>query len=251
MKKAPKNTGGGAPEWMVTYGDVMGLLLCFFVIIVSMSETKQTKRFEDVAESIRRALGGKRAGIGFTPGKFDPKNTVQSVLPNLVMRKWQLQLGKRAEEGIEGENPSVRNVRDGLEFTFGGQITFEPGKATLLEPGKKQLEAFGELLQGMNTKIKVQGHAATKPPSMYAPFKSLDDLSYARAMAVKEFLVEKGIRKERITVEACGDTEPIRAQAYDEQSRAINRRVSIIVMESLVEDYQGQPPAETGDLTNG
>ncbi len=236
---------------MVTYGDVMGLLLCFFVIIVSMSEVKQNKRFEDVTESIRRALGGKKAGMGFTPGKFDPKNTVASALPNLIMRKWQLQLGKSAEEGIEGENPSVRNVREGLEFTFGGQLTFEPGRAKLLEAGKKQLETFSELLQGMNTKIKIQGHAATKPASMYAPFRSLDELSYARAMAVKEFLVEKGIRKERITVEACGDNEPIHAQAYDEQARAMNRRVSIIVTESLVEDYAGQPQADTGDASYG
>jgi len=113
------------------------------------------------------------------------------------------------------------------------------------------LETFSELLQGMNTKIKIQGHAATKPASMYAPFRSLDELSYARAMAVKEFLVEKGIRKERITVEACGDNEPIHAQAYDEQARAMNRRVSIIVTESLVEDYAGQPQADTGDASYG
>ena len=50
---------GGAPEWMVTYGDMMTLLLCFFVIIVSMSEIKKDEKFLQVLESIRSAFGSK------------------------------------------------------------------------------------------------------------------------------------------------------------------------------------------------
>ena len=62
-KEAPK----GAPEWLVTYGDAMTLLLCFFVIIVSMSEVKRDQRFQQVIESLRRAFGGYDGAVGSVP----------------------------------------------------------------------------------------------------------------------------------------------------------------------------------------
>jgi len=70
-------------------------------------------------------------------------------------------------------------------------------------------------------------------------------------MASKEYLESQEIRSVRITVEACGDNEPIISQAYDETDRARNRRVSIIVTENLVEEYQGQVPIDTGDILDG
>ena len=48
----------GAPAWIVTYGDAMTLLLCFFVIIVSMSEIKENQKFHQVVESLKMTFGG-------------------------------------------------------------------------------------------------------------------------------------------------------------------------------------------------
>ena len=56
MARKKKQAPAGAPQWMVTYGDMMTLLLCFFVIIVSMSEIKKDERFQEVIESIRSAF---------------------------------------------------------------------------------------------------------------------------------------------------------------------------------------------------
>ncbi len=66
-----KDNPQGAPDWMVTYGDMMTLLLCFFVILVSMSELRQETRFKKVMESIRQAFGYK-GGIG-TSSRVLPK----------------------------------------------------------------------------------------------------------------------------------------------------------------------------------
>lgn len=235
---------------MVTFGDMMSLLLCFFVILVSMSEIKEEERFEKVKESIKRAFGY-RGGTGHIPGMVPPNNTYDKQMQELIMRKWQLQIGKSTDEGIEGENPSVKTIRDGIEFTVGGKVAFEPGKAKLLDPAKKQLSDFASLLLGLNTKIKIQGHAARKPPAEYRGFDSLDDLSYARGREVKKYFVSLGIKEARMTVEACGDNEPERSQAYDEKARADNRRVTIIVTESLIEDYQGEPVARTANILDG
>ena len=106
---------------------------------------------------------------------------------------------------------------------------------------------FSELIRGYNNKIRIRAHASRVPPDRYRPFASLDDLSYARGVAVKACLVNNGVSEENITVEACGDNEPVRVQAYDEVSRAVNRRVSIIITDKLVEEYQGDPETTSSD----
>ena len=244
MPKRDKKTPAGAPGYMVTYGDMMTLLLCFFVIIVSMSEMKQDQKFQKAIESIRRAFSGYAGGFGYTPTTVPPANSITEQLKQLIPREPELHQGKSVDDGIEGQNPSVTMVRDGLQYTIGGKICFETGRARLLDGARTHLAQFAPSLRGFNYKIRVRGHATPKPPALYAPFKNLDELSFARAMAIKKFLIDQGVRQERITAEACGDSEPIRAQAYDEDSRALNRRVSIIVTESLVEEYEGRPQDE-------
>jgi chemotaxis protein MotB len=239
-----KEQASGAPSWVVTYGDMMTLLFCFFLILVSMSEIKEDEKFEAVMESIKRAFGY-QGGVGFTLGKVSPTNSLDRQLKTLIAEKYQLKEGKSSEEGIEGENPSVKTIREGLEFTIGGQVCFEPGRADLLPLAQKQLAEFSGLICGMNTRIKVKGHASPKSPQAYAPFKSLDELSYARGETVKQFLIANGIHPERITVEACGANEPLMAQAYDQKSQAMNRRVSIIITENLIQEYIGQSATET------
>jgi len=233
---------------MVTFGDMMSLLLCFFVILVSMSELKQDQKFQKVKESIKRAFGY-QGGVGFVPGHVAPSNTMNKKMIELIMRKYQLQIGKSSDEGIEGENPSVKNIREGLEYSIGGRVHFEPGKAKLLEHARNQLDIFADVIRGMNNKIRIRGHAARLPSRLHQPFTTLDDLSYARGLAVKKYLISRKIRPQRLTIEACGDNEPVRSQAYDNQSRAINDRVSIIITESLMDDYRGLPAADIDTIT--
>ena len=249
LKKKNKG-GGGAPEWMVTFGDMMSLLLCFFVILVSMSEMKQDQKFQAVMESIKRAFGY-QGGVGFIPGDTSPANTNSEEFTQLIQRRFQLQIGKTHDEGIEGEDPSVKTIREGLEFTVGGQVSFEIGKAQLLEGGRNQLAIISETIVGMNTKIRIRGHTALIPADRHQPFQSLDDLSYARAQAVKECLLSQGIRAERITLEACGDTEPLELQAYDDEKRGINDRVSLIVTENLIEKFKGTKSISSQGIIDG
>jgi chemotaxis protein MotB len=245
-----KKAAGGAPEWMVTFGDMMSLLLCFFVILVSMSEMKEDEKFMKVRESIKRAFGY-QGGVGNMPGDTNPTNTLQKQLTDLMMRKWQLRHGKTTVEGIEGQSPSVKKIRDGLEFTIGGAVSFEPGKAVLLEHAKGDLDDFAKLIKGMKNKIRIRGHTARVPQTVFQPFRSLDELTYARALAVKQYLIWKEINPDCITLEACSDNEPRRSQAYDNQARAMNDRVSIVVSENLVEEYQGIPASDDRDIIDG
>lgn len=238
-KKKAKPASEGAPAWMVTYGDIMTLLLCFFVIIVSMSEVKQDQRFQQVMESLRRAFGGYVGSIGATPIKNEPTNALIQRLLQLEVPKMTDKRGDSDEEGIHGKKFRVTNVRDGLEVVIGGRISFERFSATLKSEGRDLIGRAAQRLRGYNTKILVRGHATHEALPIDSMYKNSRDLSYARAQAAARELVANGVREVRLVLVAVGDTEPLVRQAYTEGRRAVNRRVEILVTEDLIEDYAG------------
>lgn len=235
----------GAPEWMVTYGDTMTLLLCFFVIIVSMSEVKENERFQRVMESLRKAFGGYSGSVGALPIENIPENSLlQKLLEIEIPRLKEITRGDTEVEGIHGKKFRVTNVRDGIEVVVGGTITFPRFSAVLMGEGRELIAMTAERIRGYNTKILVRGHAtreALLEDSLYADAR---DLSYARARAVMRELEANGLRTVRLIPVALGNTEPLVQQAYTEQRRALNRRVEILVTEDLIDDYAGSTLAD-------
>lgn len=229
---------------MVTYGDAMTLLLCFFVIIVSFSEVKQDERFQKVMESLRRAFGGYEGAVGPVPIENDSTNTLIARLLELEVPDFRKKKGDSDEEGIHGKQFRVTNVRDGIEVVVGGRITFDRFSATLKPEARKLLAKAAERLRGYNTKILVRGHTTREPLPDDSLYEDARDLSYARAKAVAWELEKNGVRRIRIVPMAVGDTEPLVRQAYTEERRALNRRVEVLVTENLIDDYAGSPLAD-------
>ncbi len=229
----------GAPAWMVTYGDAMTLLLCFFVIIVSMSEVKKDERFQKVMESLRRAFGGYQGAAGPLPVQDVPSNTLIAKLLEIEVPYLPRKRGDTDEEGIHGKRFRVTNVRDGLEVIVGGRITFDRFSAALKPEGRDLIVKTAERLRGYNTKILVRGHATREPLPQDSLYEDARDLSYARAKAVAKELEQNGVRPIRIVPVAVGDTEPLVRQAYTENRRALNRRVEVLVTEDLIDDFAG------------
>ncbi len=234
----------GAPAWMVTYGDAMTLLLCFFVIIVSMSEQKRDQRFQQVMESLRRAFGGYDGSVGAVPIENVPSNTLIAKLLQLEVPDLRKNKGDADEVGIHGKKFRVTNVRDGLEVVVGGRVTFERFSATLKPEARDLIARAAEVMRGYNTKILVRGHTTHEQLPEDSLYEDARDLSYARARAVALELERNGVRRLRMTPVAVGDTEPLVRQAYTEERRALNRRVEILVTEDLIEDYAGSTPAD-------
>lgn len=235
----------GAPEWMVTYGDTMTLLLCFFVIIVSMSEIKEDEKFARVMESLRKAFGGYSGSIGTMPIDTPPLNSLLKKLLEIELpRLKNITHGDTDVEGIHGKKFRVTNVRDGIEVVVGGTITFPRFSAVLMGEGRMLIAKTAERIRGYNTKILVRGHATREmlpDDSLYADGR---DLSYARARAVMRELEANGVRNVRLIPVALGNTEPLVQQAYTEQRRALNRRVEILVTEDLIDDFAGSTLAD-------
>ena len=252
MPKKQEEAPKGAPEWMVTYGDAMTLLLCFFVIIVSMSEIKEDERFQKVMESLRTAFGGYEGAVGAVPTDDVPANTLIARLLELDIPRHQKKRGDSDEEGIHGKKFRVTNVREGLKVVVGGRITFDRFSATLKPEGRELIAQTARRLRGYNTRIIVRGHATREPLPEDSIYADAWDLSYARAKAVADELVRNGVRPVRLMLVAAGDTEPLVRRAYTEERRALNRRVEILVTEDLIDDYRGSTErGETESASDG
>lgn len=244
MARKKAEAPAGAPEWLVTYGDAMTLLLCFFVILVSMSEIKSDQRFQQVMESLRRAFGGYDGSVGAVPIENTATNALIQKLLELDVPIVRKERGDTDEVGIHGKKFRVTSVRDGLDVVVGGRITFGRFSATLMPEARDLIGQTAERIRGYNTKILVRGHATHEPLPPDSLYQDARDLSYARARAVADVLIEHGVRPVRLLLVAAGDTEPLVRQAYTEKRRALNRRAEIVVTESLIEDYAGTTPAQ-------
>ncbi len=234
---------GGAPEWVVTYGDMMSLLLVFFIALVSMSEIKKD-RFQQAVESLQKAFGGFDGAIGQMPIELQTKNTLIEKLLELQIPTHAEHRGDTEVEGIEGKKFRVTNLRDGLQVVVGGLVAFDRFSAELKPEARELIAQTAELLRGYNTRIVVRGHATNEPLPPGSPFADIQDLSYARAKAVIRELEAGGVRSNRLIPMAAGDSEPSVRHAYTEDRRALNRRVDIVVTEARVDEYAGSFPAE-------
>jgi len=235
MAKKCKCPPAGAPEWMTTYADMMTLLLCFFVLIVSFSEIKEEDQYQAVVEEIKEAFGMKGGG-GKLPTDDDPALSFIQILETTRLRDEKIIHRSNAEDpGIDGRERTVKTVREGMEFPIdGGRITFDPGSAVLTPEVKRALDQLADRMKGYNNVIELRGHAASSD----GPRDRLWDVSYARARSVFDYLTsdQVGIDRNRFRLAANADREPLNPRAYNSGEQIPNRRVEIIVNEALVSE---------------
>ncbi|MEM1355192.1 MAG: flagellar motor protein MotB [Planctomycetota bacterium] len=254
MGKKCKCPPPGAPEWMVTYGDMVTLLLCFFVLIVSFSEIKKEDQFQAVVEEIKQAFGMKGGG-GKLPTDDDPTLSLIERLESIRMRQERIPNKSNVKDpGMSGRESRVTDVRQGERYVLGGRIEFQPDSVELTPETKAQLIDLVESykLSGTENILEVSGHAAELELSNADGTRGdLDSLSYARAKAVKDFLVSDEMPAElrldprRFRLIGNADREPINPRAYSAEEARKNRRVEIVVSENVVRDFQAteSPPA--------
>lgn len=251
MAKKKRAQPEGAPAWVVTYGDMMSLLLTFFVLLVSMSELRQETRFQKVMESIRQAFGYD-GGLGRVPSDQIPEVSLIRKLMHIQIPEEIKHIGDSPDEGVEGRRPLVTEVRKRWKLSFGGALMFERDTAQLLEGRRRVLESFAEKIRGLTNLVEIVGHTSLDEVATTDTFESKDALALARARQVRDILIDLGIEAERMRLVSAADHEPLLSQAYDEARRARNRRVEITVTEALVNEYQGEnlsPEPWTGQST--
>lgn len=245
MEHKCKKCKEGSPEWVVTFSDMMSLLMAFFVILISMSSIKKDE-FRAEGAAIKTAIVGVTGGAG--PLAATGMTLFQKLNAMAAMQATHRNHSNTDQAGMSGKEATVTRIREGSMFAVGGRITFDPGSADLSEQDKRQLRAVADLIRGTTNIVELRGDAATMELGRADDrFASLWDLSYARARSVLRYLTSEavGLKANRFRLVANADREPLVQREYSAAGEAPNRRVEVIVTEALVEQFQ-KPEANTG-----
>ncbi len=226
MELPPEEVKAGAPEWVVTFGDMMTLLLCFFVLLLSFS-TMETERFKIIAGYIREAFGVQMesryteipAGNTVVTVEFNPPNMSKSqILERIVQVNQELALGNLVEAEME---------EDGVRVRLDGELTFKPGGSELTDESMIYLDYVADLIHEAGAFATVEGHTDNQPVHSKI-YPSNWELSGARAGAVVRHLESRGIPGTNLEAVGYGETRPM-TENYTAEGRRKNRRVEILI----------------------
>jgi len=239
------------PEWLAAFGDLMSLLLCFFVLLLSMS-TMDAKKMEEAIGSLAGALsileGGERSdnkyrrkndGTGGGAASKDPTKVKTSSATQAQMDKMMKSVIMRVSS-VKNEINEIVIAQGGtpvnLEDAEKGFLLRLPAEL-LFKPGSAKIESMDAILfikriamiinkMPNNLFINVRGHTDNRPPGANSPYRDNWELSAARAVSVVKELIKDGVKP--IKLSACGNSEykPIATNATPE-GRAKNRRVDL------------------------
>jgi chemotaxis protein MotB len=245
---------------MCTFADLMSLLLCFFVLLLSFSELDRQK-YKEVAGSLEKAFGVQRKVKAFEIPKgvtIIAKDFNQEIVQTRRLDEFiATQMKKAVTEEIDRRTrPYATGWADGqapdrsssapaekdraIQIESGdgevrvrlmGEATFDTGKADLKAEFKPILARVAAILAHSPGDIVVAGHT-DNVPLLGGPFRSNLGLSMARSAAVADYLITvAGVKPERINTMGSGEYKPIAANDTEEGRRR-NRRVEIILKPS-------------------
>ena len=254
-----KQESKGVPAWVMTFADLMTLLMCFFVLLLAFSEMDVAK-FKQLSGSMREAFGVQAdvevrtipkgtsvVAQEFSPGKPEPTpvNTVRQF--TIDSNRNTLDALDRELKEIEETREHARRLRLALKEeiergyvaieTEGTKViihimekaSFDSGLADVREEFRPVLGKISGLIDNNSGEITVSGHTDNVPISNER-FRSNWELSTSRAVSVAHELLENAtVDPVRFKVSGHADTRP-RAPNDDDEGRAKNRRVDISIV---------------------
>lgn len=213
-----------APAWMVTFGDMMSILLTFFVMMLSFSEIDQIK-FKGIVGSIKEALGVQNIEYFVQnpsgPVLDIPRGTIDSILN---------ELSSIIPNSFPGASVSKRDGEGGL-LVIPGNLLFDSGKAEVRPEMYPLLRRIAQLMKTRpNVILQVEGHTDSVP--IYTVrFHDNWDLSTARAASVVRYLIEQcDVAPRQLAAAGYADSRPLVPNDTPEH-RERNRRVEFLFVD--------------------
>lgn len=233
-RRPPEEPPGdeGLPPWMATFADMVTLLLCFFVLLLSFAEQSETK-YRDALGSIKGAFGVREVrAVTEDMAMFDTTSKKTKELTSRITHDERLLLGvvMRIKSMIEDEDlelqegTGVTADRDGVVFSASSASMFKPGSAELTPDSTKILDKVIKVLKDYKLNIVVRGHTDDQPVSSRL-YPSNWELSAARSAVALDYIIDKGgIEINRAKAVGYADTRPAVPNDSDE-NRIKNQRV--------------------------
>ncbi len=250
--------------WITTFSDLMNLLLCFFVLLFSMS-TVDAQKFQEVIASLQNSFsilpqGGSSVGDGQmvgsgisqlkeldiyfnqvinnnSDGKEEEKSDVKEEFDKEAEKeseKMAEEIGKLLEEAGLADKVNVEFNQHFVLLTLNGAILFDSGKAEIMKDAKPIIEKIAIILKKYEKNIiEVEGHTDNVPLSGRSKFENNDVLSFYRALMVANYIKEiANVDPKRLKYAGRGETIPV-ASNNTAEGRAKNRRVEIKIYNSF------------------
>lgn len=204
-------------NWLMSYADMITLLLCFFVIILSVSEPKK-EQLEAVSESFKEAINDAKK----EQEKQDPMDDLKQDLETMIL-----------DDALE-EAMSVAETEKGIVIDLSTAAFYESGSATIRTDAEPYLQKMTDILKTFDLDehlIEVIGHT-DDAPIRTAEFPSNWELSAVRATRIVRFFSDNGIDHFMLRAAGFADTEP-KVPNLDgkgnpiEENRERNRRITI------------------------
>jgi len=221
------------PQWLAAFGDLMSLLLCFFVLLLSML-SMDAKKVSEAIGSLSGAMsvleGGTKTAISrqriqeSTPieAQDETTETVNQVTQAII------DANELREKG-HGPAISMEEAQEGFVIQLPASLLFQPGSAVIDNDDAllflKRIALIVEELPN-SMEVSVQGHTDNVAPSSSSPYKNNWELSSARAISVLQELLLNGVKPERINAAGFSEYRPLATNATA-SGREKNRRVEL------------------------
>jgi chemotaxis protein MotB len=233
-KKEKKQPDKPSQEWLATYGDMITLMLCFFVMLYNPSESDPVQMATLIASLAGNASGG---GISLSAGSFADLGNNVNTLPSLDRGRALGQVYRKAVSlfvpDTRSNRVSVSSDERAIVISLAADNFFAPGSAELnIDATRETLLRLAQFLSSSdvaNRRFRVEGHTdniqaeGTEWPSNW-------ELSSARAINVLHYLSDYGVDEKQFSVAGYADTRPKFSNDTPE-GRAYNRRVDIVVLD--------------------
>ena len=246
-------------RWLITYADLITLLLVFFIIMYAMSKVDVQKysvlaqalnmQFQKADSVLDKGFGVSgqmtpKQGDAQTPDRTtnqnqdDQKEEKDKTKPEeneKEKREKELQdLLKQVQAYIKDQNleaqVSASDSERGVAITLNDLFLFDLGKADLKAASFPILQKLASLFPTLNSKVSIEGHTDNLPLATGSPFKDNWGLSFARSLSVLRYFSDTAkLDDNKFIATAYADTMPKVANTSDE-NRSKNRRVEIIVL---------------------
>jgi len=192
----------GVPEWVVTYGDMMSLLLTFFIMLVSLSEVVADQKYRAIMEAIHSYLGYDSGPLA-PPGKNFSLNAVVDSLNNQKLGSVSNDkkgLGGVKQEAPVGDDLRVTRLREGQGQLSGELIIFPNGKADLSAEAIKSITKTAHKIAGKPHKLEIRAFTAPYVKGIAQTDLQRMDLAYQRAEKVMQVLLDEHLNRNRMRI---------------------------------------------------
>jgi chemotaxis protein MotB len=238
-----------AERWLLTYADLITLLMVFFVVLYSMSQADSTK-FKRISASLQQAFnvdvlqGQAAASIGDgSPAPAAPVDDLISEDEVPQVARLKAKINAVIDGATQAPDVTIGTDKEGVVIRLSGSYLFDSGRAELKPNSFLVLDTIAGELRIAPNDIRVDGHTDSTPIES-ARYPTNWELSAARALAVTRYLSESdGVRAGRLMAAGFGEFRPL-ALNDSRENRALNRRVEIHLLSSVEPNTSGAVQAQ-------